>query len=722
MESSFVAFEEVLYEYLDCQLDRNRYDGGSVYYLNKGFRKQMLDRLTEVRDYQNSPKVFDLVSLLKITDFFDDVDQVYFSMIQQESAANFAQDTEQWFRESYKFMFEPVAMLDMIRFYGCGQSNFEKEVIFRTLISKLIKTRETIRILCVNEAFLDRHLERNPELRDELISTIKQSHPNQSLPDGRKAIEQSLLILVNEIGLNFLNLFKRLSIPLNKQAQLAQKERRHYEALILMMRHNSDDLFDHLDDKQYSVLTDCLKEILAKILFHPFVGVFQRLKREYMTEWVIFTLRALDREAGQTELQSGKANIYKNYDKVYCDDEFIESLSDPRRMFDNKSIDFEWEMLQNLSEEQFYELQLKLYSMYQKREFTVEPFPIPPSTLAPCGNIRFDKLNMMSWLNKTLASLSDKQDPLSQKKAACFGKMLISMKRANQLFTSAMLKLEYRLKSQNDSIFVELPGADLPLPRLMLRPSGQKLEVCYPMPQAQLTSNTSTTNQNLSFNNNDTTASFHPVEQIFIINFLNHDKSPNRPLNSSYLKFHQFVGLVLHVYRNQSKTLNKRLTHQGRQLKTQEELIYFRIEENIVLALGLTNLGRSKNIGSLPDHKTAYFRLFVAGSLEKELQQVWSLQVAKIFPGGVDGADEWHFTEVSIPDHYMSNRRYQVLLIEALLDVMETLPNEVYINVSDLNKGLYGVLQKKAEQLMELGLDFNKITHEFDDDEDQITN
>lgn len=703
MSTPEFVFEDLLKEYTQYQLKRTKEGQDNLRYLNENFREPLFERLKFAVEGSNNTKVFDRYSLMQMEEFFKIADGIYNSTAQSDfNQPWYGADAEVWFKENYRFMFEPVSMLEFIRFYGGGKSFNEKEVIFRSMVSKLIKTQETIRKICLKKGFLESFLERHPAVGETYPAHIAKMARLKKIPDAKNAIIHGLQFMVNEIGEHSIRIFKHLNIELNGKAQVAFNRRRLYEALVLMMRYSEEELFKDLNNDEYMILTEDLRDVMRVTMFHPEVSMYQAIKRAFLTDWVVNSLRNQEREQPFLYMQSGKAKLYKEFNGINLNEEQLKQLASKEDLDNPQVIEMETQALEALASDKFYELLFNIYRKYREEDLKGDALSLHPTVMASQGNIKFDKMNMMAWLEKKVQMIQ-KEGGKPNVSMRSFATMLNSMKQATKTFVNTNKKMAVveKRRQEMQSIFVEPEPEPPPLPQMEYAFKDDPLPVCFPSSKTDVRTYNKGQRQDYTFNNSDSVATFHPLEQEFIVDFFNVHGVGNDPLNPGYQLFARFVQRILSHFDEKVRTAQKQYTLKVQLPPFEERVVYLRTDDNIIVSLGETEMGQSKKLGDLPFRKTHYWRLFVKGPYLRMLPQTWAMSVVKDFP--VDGV-HIKFKEVTLPDHYENALTLQGLVIDSFMTILEHVPNETFMTLSGGHQSLIDLFQSKARGLIEKGV------------------
>ncbi len=717
MPDSPLTFNALLSKLVDKQLKAVEQGLDSApQYLDATARQELFEQLKTVMEEQDKPKLFDRTSLKNIESFFVKADETQSALKSPDHPAHLVYPVPgAWFEDSNKFMFDEVSFVEIVRFFGGGKTQDEKEITFRTLVAKLIKTQETVRTISQKREFLNKYLELFPPLQEKFPAVFARQMGLAEPPSPSDAILKAMQKLVADISQTCLRLFEELDIPVPEQAQPALDNKQHYKALILTVRH-SQELFAELGSDDYSILVEELMKIVHQSHFHPLIFLFQHVKREYLTDWLVNTMRQFDRDGAETFYQAGKAKVYDEFRMLDMSEDTINALKDLEQLNNEEVIKAEEEQLKALSEDDFYELLLKIYTSYKNDALIGQNMPVAVQALSSSGDISWDKQNMVAQTHKKIKELEATGGGAGKAKAKRFNGMFGALKKATKIFSVASKKVDdkkaSKMKTQMPKISEEdttpRPPPGPPPPVIAVKYSGILLEPCFPMPKRDCLNPVKGQKQDYSFNNSDAESGVAPVEQEFMIDLFNVKKDPNLPkLNRTYSKFSNTVTTILRSYDEHVMRIQKKYKAGMNVDSFTEEILYLRIKEDVILTLGNTQMGQSKNVGALPNKQTAYLRLFVKGELSKGLNRYGVPSVLKEFKVDDRAAQ---FKEISVPTHYKEAPKYQGVLVDALAVVVESLPEQQFDMLNDDNLiGFVGVLQEKARILKEeYKLEFNR--------------
>lgn len=705
------TFNSMLQELVEQQLMMVDHGKDYAAFIDSNSRKSLLDELMQVVEDPDKPKLFDKTSIKKISRLFEDV-EVYYNSIQAEDhpSQHLFKDRKSWFRNSYQYMFDKVSLLEIVRFFAGGKNQYEKELTFRSLVMKLIKTQETVRTMGQNKKFLQLYAKEYASFISEFPKFLAGHLKQDKVPEGIEALIVGIKNVVQEISRCCLELFNNLDLELHPSAQESFGREAYYEALILHIRHSDADMFMDLASDEYTELVDGLTKVLSISHVHPNIYLFQHMKRAYLTHWVVYNLREFDLEKSETTYQAGKAKVYEKYDALQFTKENIDKLRNPQKLKENTVIQAERKALAALTEDEFYDLLLKMYTLYKNDGLlTNTSMPISVQALSSSGNISWEKQNIVSQAVKKASKGED--DPHGKR----FGGMLNSLRKITQVFTQSSAKVKAAKKEKLPKEAAPLEEAQTevapPLPEeakpvLTTAHKGVWLTPCFPLGKAAVQNPIKGQRQDISFNNSDMEASNSPVEQEFIINFFNITGESNHPVNKYYNKFANAVMAIMRGYSDHLRNLQKKLLSAGNVDSFTEELLYLLIKDEVILVLGNTKMGYNKNIGKLSNGKTYYFRLFVKGNLMKSLSKLGTPPIYKEF----SIEDKTHrFREVNMPTGFEQYPPYEGVVLDALLAVVESLPKDQFDLLNDPNLiGFVDLIQSKAKKLQDAGVEFSR--------------
>ncbi len=710
MSQEDLTFNALLSQFMAKQINAlDQAEGISTSYLDSKARAELLDRVKDVVEEPNKPKLFDRVSLKNMSQLFDEMDNFY-QQLQQEThpIRLIYPDPLIWFQQSYKYMFDTVAFLEMVRFFAGGKTPDEKEIAFRTLVSKLIKTQDTVRTISNNTEFLNQYLENQTQLAEQFPAIFAEK---SNLSEPLSASETVLSLLqefVNDLSKSCLTLLDELEIDVPSPAQKALDSNLYYEGLILMMRHSSSDLFGELGSDDYSILVDELTKVSQQTQIHPNIFLFQHIKRKYLIHWLVQGLREKDREEADNFYQGGKAAVYAKFKRLSLDQTILDQLAQRENLDNAEVIEAETNSLNALTEDELYALLLKIYTFYKNDELLSQNMPLAPQALSSSGDITWDKQNMVAQTAKKVKEL-EATGGGAGKRASKFTSMLVGLKKATKVFSIASKRVDN--KKAQKMVTTERPAASEesagpaeppppPPPSIEVRHTGTLIAPCFPLPKRDCLNPVQGQKQDLSFNNSDDLAGVAPLEQEYIINMFNLDNESNQPeINKNFMKFAETVRMILDAYGEVTQRIQKKYTSGVNVESFSEQVLYLKIKEEVILVLGVTQMGEGKKLGKLPNKQTAYFRLFVKGSLSKGLNKYGVPSVLKEF----SLSDKSHqFKEIAIPTHYKEAPQYQAVLVDALASVIEGLPEKDFTVLNDDDAvGFVSILQQKARELIE---------------------
>lgn len=704
MAGEVVTFNSLLAQFVESQMQAVEKGENVSQFLDRSARQALLLKVKDVVEDVDKPKLFDRTSLKHIGVLFNEAEKFRERLNAQDHPARLVfPDPQAWFQQSYKFMFDSVSFLEIVRFFAGGKTQDEKEIFFRTLVSKLIKTQETIRTISQNKPFLERYFKDYPQLAEKYPAVFAKRFKLSAPMPPERTVQAALKVFVDGLSRTCLNLLSELDISLPEPAQKAMDTKLYYDALILAIRHSPTDLFGELGSDDYSILVEELAKVSQQSHFHAHIFLFQHIKRIYLTDWLTFTLRENDRNGAEIFYQAGKADVYQKFTPLQMKKDSLEQLKQREHLDSTDVIKEESRALNELSEDDLYALLLKMYTLY-KSDDLLGDMPLAPQSLSSGGDISWDKQNMVAQAGKKAKDLEKTGGGAA--KAGRFMSMFSSLKKATKVFTVASKKVDDKKKKVSAST---LPSAESapppepespPPPAIKMEHTGVRIEPCFPMPKRDCLNPVPGQKQDLSFNNSDSDAGVAPLEQEYIINMFNIENGPNLPkLNKNYLKWSNTVATILKSYGDDIARIQKKYVSGVNVDSFHEEVLYLRTKENVILVVGVTQMGQGKNVGTIPNKKTAYFRLFVKGDLAKGLTKFGVPSTLKEFKL----EDKSHqFKEISIPTHYKEAPKYQAILIDALASVVEGLPQSEYDVLNDENLvGFVPVLQAKARDLID---------------------
>ncbi|MBF0278556.1 MAG: hypothetical protein HQM13_12220 [SAR324 cluster bacterium] len=674
--------------------------------LDQTARQELLDQLKDVTEDQGKPKMFDRISLKQIAALFDVAEKFYTEIQDENHPAHliYGNPTE-WFQQSYKFMYDPVSFMEVVRFFAGGKTQEEKEITFRTLISKLIKTQDTVRTIAKNKEFIKKYLEENNLLQEKYPALYaKEKNLPQPL-SAEVSVMNSLKAFVDDTSQSCLTLFEELDIELPDPARPPAESKQYYEALVLTIRHAPEDLFGELGSDDYSILVEGLGKVCQQTQLYSSIFLFQHVKRAYLIYWLVHTLRQNDREGSSEFYQGGKAEVYAKFKPITIDQSIIQQLGQREHLDNQEVIDAETLSLNQLTEDDLYQLLLRMYTSYKNDELMAQNMPLAPQALSASGDITWDKQNMVAQVNRKVKVL-EATGGGAGKSASKFSSMFVALKKATKVFTVASKRVDEKKKkalaSQQAGLSAE-PSTPAeppppPPPPLKIGHTGVKIEPCFPLPKRDCLNPVPGQKQDMSFNNSDDQAGVAPLEQEGLINMFNLENLPNQPsVNPNYFKMGEAISLILESYDSEVQRLKKMYVSGVNKNSFTEQVLYLKIKEDVILTLGITQMGEGKNIGNLPKKETSYFRLFVKGDLSKGLTKYKVPSALKEFQTSDKSTQ---FKEIAIPTHYKEAPKYQAVLVDALALVIESLPQSVFdkLNAED---GFISLLQEKAKILIE---------------------
>ncbi|MBF0287946.1 MAG: hypothetical protein HQM14_09020 [SAR324 cluster bacterium] len=710
MSKEELTFNALLSQFMEKQINAlDQAEGVTTSYLDSKVREELLNQVKDVVEEPNRPKLFDRVSLKNMSELFEEVDNFYQQLQQETHPVHLVYpDPSIWFQQSYNYMFDTVAFLEMVRFFAGGKTPDEKEIAFRTLVSKLIKTQDTVRTISSNSEFLKQYLENQTQLKEQFpaIFAEKNNLPEPLSPS--ETVTSLLQEFVNDLSKSCLALMDELEIDVPAGSQKALDSKLYYEGLILMMRHSAADLFGELGSDDYPILVEELTKVSRQTQIHPNIFLFQHAKRQYLIHWLVHDLRKKDREGADTFYQAGKAAVYAKFKKLSLDRPVLEQLVQRENLENAEVIEAEINSLNALTEDDLYALLLKIYTFYKNDELLSQNMPLAPQALSSSGDITWDKQNMVAQTAKKVKEL-EATGGGAGKKASKFSSMLVGLKKATKVFSIASKRVDN--KKAQKVVTTERSAASEassgppeppppPPPSIEVRHTGTLIEPCFPLPKRDCLNPVQGQKQDLSFNNSDDLAGVAPLEQGYIINIFNLENEPNLPeINKNFLKFGEMVRIVLDAYGDTSQRIQKKYTSGVNVESFSEEVLYLKIKEDVILVVGITQMGAGKKMGTLPDKQTAYFRLFVKGSLARGLNKFGVPSVLKEFKVNEKAQQ---FKEIAIPTHYKEAPQYQAVLVDALASVIEGLPEKDFIALNDDEAvGFVSILQQKARELIE---------------------
>lgn len=678
-------------------------------FLEQSARQELLDKLKDVVEEPGKRKLFDRASLKHIASLFDEANEFYKNLQNDDHPARLVYDNPvDWFQQSYKFMYDPVAFLEVVRFFAGGKTQEEKEITFRALVSKLIKTQETVRTIEKNTEFLKRYLEKYPSLQDKYPSFLAKQNKLSAEISPEESVLKSLKDFVDTTSQSCLGLMAELDLELPAVAQNSVDSKAYYDALVLTIRHSPANLFVELGSDDYSILVEELTKVCRHSQLFPNIFLFQSAKREYLIDWLVYTLRQNDRDGADTFYQAGKAAVYSKFKSLSIAPLVLSELSQKENLDNQEVIDAEIASLNALTEDDLYALLLKMYTSYKNDNLVGQNMPLAPQSLSSSGDITWDKQNMVAQVNKKIKDLEATGGGAGKAQVSKFTSMLGSIKKASKIFSVASKKVEEKKKQTvitqkaepSEPSEKSVAPAEPPSPPMEVKHTGIPIEPCFPLPKRDCPTPVPGQKQDISFNNSDNQAGIAPAEQDCIVNMFNLENEPNQPkINKNYFKMSSAIGMILSAYGDKVERLQKKYVSGVSVDSFIEEVLYLRIKEDVVLVLGVTQMGQAKGLGSLPKKQTTYFRLFVKGDLAKGLSKYKVPSVLKEFK--VDDRN-LQFKEIAMPTHYKKAPEYQGVLVDALATVIEGLKQEVFdILNDDKQMGFVSILQQKAKHLID---------------------
>lgn len=710
-----ITFDQLILRAVNQQMQAVEQGNPATSYISPQERKEMLIRLQEVCEVPEKPShLFDRTSLTHISHLFHRADAFRERITQENHPARWIFDNPgEWFEQCYRWMYDPVAFLELIRYFGGGKNQHEKEIIFRSLVAKLIKTQETIRKIGNKKGFLDEYLEDYPKLKQNYPVYMQKSLKLSQPLSPADSVLRALKMLVKDISYSCLKLFEELEINLHESAQHALSKKHYYEALILGIRHAEEDLFSFLASEDYPVLVQHLTTIIENSLLHPKMYLLEHVKHKYMLDWLVHTLRNYDRQGTETFYQAGKSSEYARFSPLRMPVSTLKDLKTRKKLDDSQVIDAEIRSLESLSIHDFYELLLKIYKRYKDDHILGKDLPASAQALSSGGDITWDKKNMVAQVVRKVKA-AEASGGADDARVNHFSSMLSSFRKIAETFGFAIKKRDKAIKAKKappplpTTPAEEEEGDRAPsiprddAPRVMrVEHSGKLLPTWYPRPKRDVMNPVTGQRQDISFKDHDTDSVVAPTEQKYFVNFFNVKKEENNPINKNYNKFSNAIMAILRSYGDGVRHVQKKTSSGGNVDSFNEEILYLRIDEDIILVLGVTKMGQDKSIGKVPKGKTAYFRLFVKGSYTQKLFGSKDLLVIKEF--------EWEeevsrFREVLIK-HFTTAHELEAIVVKALINVVESLPQDQFDFLNDHTLiGFVSVLQHKAKSLLDNGL------------------
>jgi len=392
---SSITFDQLLLQYVEEQMQAIEHGKSSDSYLSADIRQTLLKQLSQTHESSDKPEpLFESASLKGFSSMFDRADSYYKRLEHEQHPAQFLfEDPKQWFLNSYRFMADKVSFLELLRFFAVGKTRHDKEIVFRSLVAKLIKTQETIRTIENNTPFLKKYLQSNPKFKDYYPSYLQKSLKLSSPLSPESSVLKGMQLLIRDISSSCLKLFKDVQLASPKQARAALSKKKYYQALILTMRHAPEDLFGKMKDEDYPLLIKNLSTIVERSLLHSESYLFQHVKREYLTDWLVHTLRDYDKKHQDPKnyFQAGKAVIYSKFALLEFPKDQLQKLKKREHLEDTEIIQIETQVLNLLQDHDFYELLLKVYMRYKDHHLIGKEFPISAQALASAGDISWEK-------------------------------------------------------------------------------------------------------------------------------------------------------------------------------------------------------------------------------------------------------------------------------------------------------------------------------------------
>lgn len=696
-----LTFNALLVQMVEQQLQMAEQDNHTLSFLNEAQRSPLFKTLETVREEDSRRPAFDSTSLKNIRLLFDQAEKYHTLFHNTGHPAHLLFDNPQkWFLQSYHFMHDPVALLELVRYFGGGKTPIEKEIIFRSMVAKLIKTQETKRIICQNQGFLEKYFHENEGFGQKyalyMAKVLNLAEPLAPTDAFIKSLEK----LVADIAAKCLMLFEKLKIPLCASAQNAASKGEPYDALILMIRHSGDDLLGNLGNDLYPTLVSCLTTIIQRFHLHPDIYFFQHIKREYLTHWLVFLLRKEDQSKGEAFYQQGKSKIYKLFEPLEVSEEFLSSLQEFENIDEPGVQEAEVEALGKISEDDFYALLLKIYSHYKDDEGFVKNLSMAPQGLASSGNTQWEQRNIIAQAEHKVNKAEDKKGSKLRRLAS----MVTSLKSASSMFLGVAEKREVvkqKSKTGPPPAPEEAPAPEEKKdvhyrPVLNVTHSGQLLEPFFPIPYYEVSDPMDNQKQDLSINDNDKDMGISESTVDVCVNLFNIEEESNATLNKSYVKFFNGIQAILRAYGEVSQKIQQKEAS-GQKVETlTEEVLYFRTSDDAVLALGITHTEPVPGFGKFPSGKIAYLRLLIKGEEMRkmpksrdDLIKSFSIQGKAVFFKNVPH------------DYALKNPICTAYLLEGLLLVVESLPQDQFELLNDDSLvGFVKIIQQKANLLL----------------------
>ncbi len=694
------TFSDVLAGYANKKL--NTSEDSSQELLTGDQRKAIFDQLGGVVEESSGSKLFDKTSLRQMGAFMDRMEKFYNNL---ENDSNLAKvmypDPQVWYQESYLYMYDELALLEIIRYFGAGRTQYDKEIVFKSMTAKLIKTQETVRTVLRNEGFLTRYLEQHKYELNDLAEILNQSYKFSERPQPLVGIKRSLQRMVLEMAYACLQLLQQLDIAIHDSAQPVYDKKKYYEALVLQMRYSDEDLFEFLASDDYTTLVQLITKVIFQFQAHPMMPLFQHVKREYMTDWLVMTLRDYDRKGAEDNFyQAGKAGIYEKEKRLSLPSELLENMRQREKLDDDSVIEGEMAALRSLSEDDFYNLLLKFYGLFKDDNQLGKHMPLSVQNMASSGNLAWEKQNMAAQAAHKL-KMSEKS--LKKEKKSIFQSFFSEIKKANNVFSSVRKKMESKKQQAEQappSPKKEDPPPPPPPPEVKLNNTGKPLEACFPIPKRDVPNLVAGQSQDYSFNNSDAEAFITPLEQEFLVNFFNVEKTANQPqINPAYLRYTKALEVIMESYKEHIQHIEKHMTIRGKSEGFKEQVLYLKVRNDLIVTLGITKMGQSSNIDNLPESQTSYFRVFVQGPLMKQLGK---LKVPSVFKKFQINDKGFLFKEITIPA-LEASKDFKVVPILAMISVVESLPHDQFEQLHQDDEFGFILSLKKCAQVLNIG-------------------
>ena len=712
------TFNDLLAEFVDEQILNLQQGGVLKQYLGEEKRNSILEQLTLVVNHKGEKEpLFDQDSLENIRAVFQRADQYYEQLQNESHPAYFVfEDPLDWFQQSYNFMFDTVYFVEIIRYFAGGKSHEEKEIVFRSLVSKLIKTQDTLRTISNNQEFLDTYAENNPKLTKHFPEFAQNSLPSSTPLTIESAIKKSLQRIVQDIGINCLKIFKILQIRPHSKAKPSFEKKQYYDALIITIRHSKEDLFSSVAPESYNELIFQLTKIIEISHLHPQIFLFAHIKRRYLTYWLLYTLRGYDKEENSVSIQEEKSKIYEKFEELEMEVALLTDLKSFEKLEEDEVIQNERKAVDELSEDSFYELLLKVYTRFKNDKRIGNNMPLTAQSLSASGSIAWEKQNMVAQANKKMQQVLDesknKPNPETKEKVKQYSGIMNSFRKLTDNFARVFKKkqvVEKKAKREQVEPVVEESPEEVPTEEasqvaFVLQNHGELLQPCFPLSKKDVLNPVPGQRQDITFNNSDGESSYSPEAQEYIVNFFNVNEEKNHPVNKGYLKY---ANAILTIIRNYEETrqIRKKFVTAGNVDSFMEQVLYLKIEDKAVLCIGKTKMGMAKGISKIPKGETVYFRLFVGGEHMQRVYRIEKVGMLKEFPTEEGNK---RFKEVTTR-HLPNLIHFQVMIIEGLMSIVEGLPTEEFEFLADDELiGFLSLLQQKAAQLMEKGAKFTR--------------